>query len=119
VAPVDVQGRRLSRIAASDRASAQNAVGAARWIRRVRTQSFKVKKIRSAFPFCCEVQGHERKSMPCEDRKARMAAESNSLLLSVCKVTTNQRQHIRFQVYRERPNIMSKIIKQDKVIFES
>ena len=48
------------------------------------TQSFRVRRTRSARPFCWDVYGHvRRKIMPWCDRKGRTARLSNSFPLSV------------------------------------
>lgn len=57
----------------------------------MRTQSFSVRRTRSALPFCCEVYEQESlKTVPCSARKLRMANESYSLLLSVCRARTER-----------------------------
>jgi hypothetical protein len=47
------------------KASAQKEGGMPAWMSKLRMQSFSVQRIRSAFPFCWDVYGHEsQKAMP-------------------------------------------------------
>jgi hypothetical protein len=96
-----LHGRRFRRYVEVARASAHHGYGMDACIRRVRTPSLSVRRMRSAFPFCSEVYGHvRRRRVPCLVKRARFAVLSNSRPLSVLRYNAySESQKLDLQIY--------------------